>query len=117
MAGLENSMVAANRDRFAAQWLASHKLTKEAKAVLRWGAKIYEAFYANAGYLNWPKYKISLWDCGWYQIRKSLKDNDMASANLAGLAAAHKLLGQKILPELDEYGILSSAEHYFEDES
>ena len=41
--------------------------------------KLYRFFYSNIENIDREKFKISLWDSGFWQIRKSLKDVKLAS--------------------------------------
>jgi hypothetical protein len=114
---VQKRLVVANSDRFAAKWISSYKLSQESQEVFDVAEKVYKAFYANLGSLRYPKYKITSWDAGFYQIRKSLEEAGIAKNELTELYEAHKLLGKAILPRIYEYGFLSGKQFLYEDEA
>jgi hypothetical protein len=113
---LRDSLSAAKNDRYAAKWLHAHELTAQAREVLTTGKNIYQLFYAKSASLPWPQYKISYWDCGWYQIRMALKQHGDAQELMDKLAAQHQALGEQILPHISRFGFLQGAERYYANE-
>jgi len=113
---VQNSLVAANSDRFAAKWLSAHRLSREAQAVITVAKEIYKGFYANLGNLRHPKYRITSWDAGFCQIRRSLEEAGIALDNISKMHEAHKSLGKAILPRIYEYGFLSGKQVFYADE-
>ena len=102
--------LATGDDRFMARWLDGRKLSAEAVAVLDAGRAVYEFYFANLNKLDTPKYKISTWDAGWWQIRNALADQNLGDDLLAAVKTAHDALKAKLLPQLPEYGFIA-AEH------
>lgn len=92
------------QDRFAALWLAEHagELSVEARAVLAAAQKVYRLFYEKFSALDVADLKVEDWDAGWYQVRMAVKDFE----ELAALKLAHKILGEKLLPQIYELGFL-----------
>lgn len=113
---VQDSFNAAKGNRFLATWLKGKVLTREAQDVMDSGKEIYELFYKHLSGLPWPQYKISTWDVGWYQIRRSLTDSDLASNLLKKLQAQMTLLERSTLPRMYEYGFMQGAEHLFADD-
>ncbi|MCL2755357.1 MAG: hypothetical protein FWD35_06555, partial [Oscillospiraceae bacterium] len=91
-------------------------LSEKAQAVIDSAREVYEEFYANLGSLRFPKYKITNWDAGFYQVRKSLEEADTALDELELLYEAHRKLGGVILPRIYEYGFLSGGQSLYADE-
>ena len=102
--------LAAGDDRFLARWLDGRKLSAEAEAVLEAGKAVYQFYFANLNKLDTPKYKISTWDAGWWQIRSALADQNLGDDILAAVKEKHAALKAKLLPQLPEYGFIA-AEH------
>ena len=102
--------LAAGDDRFMARWLEGRALSAEATAVLAAGRAVYEFYFANLNKLDTPKYKISTWDAGWWQIRSALTDQNLGDDLLAAVKEKHAALKAKLLPQLPEYGFIA-AEH------
>ena len=61
--------------------------------------------------LDCKKYKIDTYDAGWYQIRNSLKD---AGFSVEEIQQPMKELGEKLLPQIYEFGFLNDDVTYFE---
>ncbi len=74
------------------------------------GRAVYEFYFANLNKLDTPKFKISTWDAGWWQIRNALADQNLGDDLLAAVKTAHDALKAKLLPQLPEYGFIA-AEH------
>lgn len=68
-----------DRNRFVCNYMKSRNLSLESKSVLDIGRSIYKYFFENIDCVNKEKFKISLWDVGFWQIRKSLKDAFLAN--------------------------------------
>jgi len=102
--------LAAGDDRFMARWLDGRKLSAGAAAVLEAGRTVYEFYFANLNKLDTPKFKISTWDAGWWQIRSALADQNLGDDLLAAVKEKHAALKAKLLPQLPEYGFIA-AEH------
>ena len=97
-------------DRFVALWLTNHELSPEAQAVLAAGSEIYRYFYENLPQLDTTKFKIATWDAGWWQIRSSLADRELAGELFAKLKSAHSALKAKILPQISAGGFIACSE-------
>mgnify|MGYP002624028715 CR=1 FL=1 len=99
-------------ERFAAKWILANRkdFSVESLRVLDCGREIYKYFYANFLELNFAKWKIFDWDAGWYQVRMSLKE---ICYDFEKFSALHKLLGEKILPQIYELGFLRDEVKYF----
>ena len=106
----------ATEDRYMAQYLNTLQFSEEAQKVLKQAENVYRLFYEESASLTWPKFKISTWDVGWYQIRMSLLDKNIGEEELTTLSLLHKELGKQILPRLKQYGFVGSYETFFVDE-
>jgi hypothetical protein len=113
---MQNNLAAAKDNRFVAEWLAAQELSPEAKAVLQKGELVYQKFYESLVSLPFPKYKISYWDAGLYQIRNALQEAGLAYTEIANMNEENKKLGAKLLPQLYDLGFLQGREHIFEEE-
>ena len=74
-------------------------ISKEALELIDIGKELYKFFYSNIYQIDREKFKISLWDTGFWQIRKSLKDKKLASDILKKLKAKRDNLKNNILKE------------------
>ena len=74
-------------------------ISKEALELIDIGKELYKFFYSNIYQIDREKFKISLWDPGFWQIRKSLKDKKLASDILKKLKAKRDNLKNNILKE------------------
>jgi hypothetical protein len=99
--GLRNA-----RDRFVASWLQNAELSPEANELLRAGKDVYKCFYRDINTLRTPKFKISQWDSGWWQIRNALADQNKAANELAQAVTARKGLQSKLLKQIYDYGFM-----------
>jgi hypothetical protein len=113
---IQDSIASAKDDRFAANWLSAHQVSQEASVVLSRAETVYMAFYENLTSLPYPKYKISYWDAGLYQIKSALREAGLIQSEVMRMNDANKELGKKILPQLYTLGFLQGQEHMFEDE-
>ena len=78
-------------------------ISKEALELIDIGKELYKFFYSNINKIDIEKFKISLWDTGFWQIRKSLKDKKLASDILKKLKAKRDNLKNNILKETDNF--------------
>jgi hypothetical protein len=99
-------------DRFVADWLAHQKISKEAKAVLEQGKKVYQCYFENLNKIITKKMLVKTWDAGWYQIRQLLKEHHLGVNEIDTLNDVHKTLAEKILPQIESYGFLDKDEIY-----
>lgn len=104
--------LAREKDRFAAEWLRSKKLSTEAEKVLIEARSIYKKFYERLNDLDRKKYLIEAWDAGWYQIRKSLEDAKLFEGER--LKEAFDRLSEKLLPQIYSLGFLRDEVKYFD---
>lgn len=113
---LNSSLSSNDKDRFAAIWLKSHVLSAEASYVLSSGTDVYKEFFEKSASLPWPQMKISRWDVGWYQARRSLTEAGEGSERLEKLADSHRSLGRKIADQLAAFGFITGQETMFADQ-
>lgn len=111
---LSESMKSDTRDRYASTWLSKQVLSTESMAVVDAGRLVYQDFFEKSVKLPWPKFKISHWDAGWYQIRRALESSEESEEKLDSLYTKHAILGRSILPRLYEYGFMLGKEEFFE---
>ncbi len=103
---IKTSLLAASDDRFVALWLQKQAFSAEAKAVLEAGKALWRFYFEHLSQLNSPKFKISTWDAGWWQIRNALADQNLGSELLENLKTKHKLLKDKLLTQVYGLGFL-----------
>jgi hypothetical protein len=101
-----------DQNRFVADWLSKNDLSDEAKQVIKKAEIVYKLFYANLNLMATHKWKIEVWDAGWYQIRRCLTEHNIATDELKELSKANEQLANKILPQIEEYGFLDKDEIY-----
>jgi len=106
MSDIALQIAAANENRFFATWLTGKILSNESKTVIKNAKKLYMKFYENLNRIPWMDYKISFWDVGLWQVKAATKDRDFAIKERANLRDTHKILGEKILPQLYQYGFI-----------
>ncbi len=94
-------------DTFVANWLLGRNLSNEAKDVLTKGKEIYKFYFANLGQVRTTKFKIETWDAGWWQIRNVLADVNLGKEMFDEIKILHNKLKVKILPKINEYGIMT----------
>lgn len=98
--------------RFESEFMSSYlkklKLSKEAKAVLDEGRKLWKLYHSTKFEKKIrDEYKLNRPDVGWYQIRKSLEDNaDNMTVDFAPFKEAFNALTEKIHPLVYDYGFL-----------
>ncbi len=93
-------------DSYVAKWLSGRDLSPEAASVIRKGKQIYQFYFENLGQIPTTQFKIENWDAGWWQIRNALGDVNLGKELLTVLKLYHNELREKILPEIQAYGIL-----------
>ena len=91
-----------NEKRFAFEYLKNKEkiMTKESFDLLNSGKELYKFFYENIEKINLNKYKISLWDCGFWQIRKSLKEIKIGLDILDKIKLKREILRENIFKEV-----------------
>jgi hypothetical protein len=94
------------KNTYISEYLRKQTLSKEAKEALNAGREIYRFYFENINKLRTPKYKIETYDAGWWQIRMALNEQHLAEELFTILKEKHNLLKRKILPQLNEYGII-----------
>lgn len=89
------------QDRFVAIYIEENKkyLSKEAIDLLEKGKELYKFFYSNIDSINKEKFKILLFDVGFWQIRKSLKDAKIGVSLLKEIKYYRDVLRENILKE------------------
>ena len=94
-----------NRKRFIHEYLKNKEkiITKESLSLLNSGKELYKFFYENIDKINLNKYKISLWDCGFWQIRKSLKEAKLGIDILNNLKIKRDILRENILKNTSQF--------------
>lgn len=110
---ISNQLFAANEDRFLAKWIAEHTLSSEAQDLLSKAKELYKCVYSKLATISWLDYKIELWDIGWYQIKEAAKAIPEAEPMLEEVRKGVRILADKILPQISEYGFLPPDISYF----
>ena len=105
---IKADVFAKHDDRFAAKWINKNIkiMSPEAIEVLREAKKLYASFYEHLNELPWPKYKVSKWDTGWWQIRMALGDGGIGYEEREALKISHKKLGKILLEDIYKYGFI-----------
>jgi len=98
-----NDSMQNDENRFLTNWFENNELSNEAMQVLNLGKEIYKIFFQNLNQICKSKYKIETWDAGWWQIRNSLKDMNLATNLFANLKILHNNLKHKILTQVYYY--------------
>ena len=98
---------------FMVQYLKNKRLSKEAKAVLDEGKKLWKAFFLINDVRNVKdELKLNRSDVGWYQIRNALKkrneSGDYIPVSFKPFEEAYKTLTEKLHPQVYELGFLKS---------
>lgn len=93
-------------DRFVARWLDEHELSDEARALQWAGEAVYKLYYAHLNALRTSLVRAETWDAGWWQIRKALSDQSLATEELLATKVALDTLRQKLLPQMEAFGFL-----------
>ena len=94
-----------NEKRFCFEYLENNSeyISDEASELIKAAEKLYKYFYSNIEKINREKFKISLWDSGFWQIRKSLKDVKLASDILKELKNKRNILKNNISKHTDDF--------------
>lgn len=94
-----------NEKRFAFIYIKENKkyISNEAFELINASKELYKYFYSNIDKINTDKFKITLWDSGFWQIRKSLKDAKLASDILKNIKKKREALKKNILKEIDNF--------------
>ncbi|RAR74170.1 hypothetical protein [Flavobacterium aciduliphilum] len=96
---------------FMVQYLKDKKLSTEAKAVLKEGKKLWQAYFAHTDVRAVrEELKLNRPDVGWYQVRNALKrrneSGDFAPISFKPFEEAYKTLTEKLQPMVYELGFL-----------
>jgi hypothetical protein len=93
-----------------ARYIAQLKLSKEAKAVLDEGRKLWRKFHATRFEKKIrDEFKLNRPDVGWYQIRRALEANaESESVDFEPFKEAYDDLGSKLRPQVYELGFLQA---------
>lgn len=96
---------------FMVQYLKDKKLSKEAKAVLQEGKKLWQAYFAHTDVRAVrDELKLNRPDVGWYQVRNALKkrneSGDYIPVSFKPFEEAYKTLTEKLQPMVYELGFL-----------
>ena len=94
-----------NDKRFVSEYLKSKEkiMTKESSDLINLGKELYSFFYGNIEKLNFKKFEISLWDAGFWQIRKSLKDAKIGLNIFDKLKLKRDFVRNNIFGEIDRF--------------
>jgi len=93
---------------FMSGYIAKLKLSKEAKAVLDEGKKLWKKYHATSFEKKIrDEFKLNRPDVGWYQIRRALEANsDNEAVDFDPFRDAYGILTQKLRPQVYELGFL-----------
>lgn len=94
---------------FMVQYLKGKKLSKEAKAVLNEGKKLWQAYFAQTDdHHTRQELKLNRADVGWYQIRKALeaRSKDGIPVDFSPFKTAYDALSDKLRPQVFELGFM-----------
>lgn len=94
-----------NDKRFVSEYFKNKEkiMTKESSDLINIGKELYSFFYGNIEKLNLKKFEISLWDAGFWQIRKSLKDAKIGLNILNELKLKRDFVRNNIFGEIDRF--------------
>ena len=94
-----------NDKRFVNKYLKNKEkiMTKESADLINIGKELYKFFYRNIEKINLKKFEISLWDAGFWQIRKSLKDAKIGLNILEELKLKRDIVRDNIFLEIDRF--------------
>ncbi len=98
---------------FMVQYLAGKRISKEAKAVMAEGLKIWKMYFATEFSRDiYEQYKLNRSDVGWYQIRNALKEHgkqwDTGRIKFTEFNEAYERLSAKLRNNVYEFGFLKS---------
>ncbi len=91
--------------RFVNEYLKNKEkiVTKESFDLLNIGKELYNFFYGNIESVDLNKFKISLWDTGFWQIRKSLKDAKIGLNILNEIKLKREVVKNNIFKEIYKF--------------
>ena len=94
-----------NDKRFVNEYLKNKEkiMTKESADLINTGKELYQYFYRNVEKIDLKKFEISLWDAGFWQIRKSLKDAKIGLNILEELKLKRDIVRDNIFVEIDKF--------------
>ena len=94
-----------NDKRFVNEYLKNKEkiMTKESADLINIGKELYQFFYRNIEKFDLKKFEISLWDAGFWQIRKSLKDAKIGLNILKELKLKRDIVRDNIFVEIDKF--------------
>ena len=94
-----------NDKRFVNEYLKNKEkiMTKESADLINIGKELYQFFYRNIEKIDLKKFEISLWDAGFWQIRKSLKDTKIGLNILEELKLKRDIVRDNIFVEIDKF--------------
>ena len=94
---------------FMVQYLKGKKQSKEAKAVLSEGKKLWQAYFAQTdNHTTRQELKLNRADVGWYQMRKALeaRGEDGVPVDFSPFKTAYEALSDKLRPQVFELGFM-----------
>lgn len=96
---------------FMVQYIKDKKLSKEAKAVLAEGKKLWKVYFEHTDVRTVrDELKLNRADVGWYQIRNALKkrneSGDFVPVSFKSFEEAYKAMSEKLQPMVYELGFL-----------
>ena len=93
---------------FMRRYLATRKLSPEAKGVLVAGRVVWESYFQSVDARSVrEKLQLNRPDVGWYQIRNALKARGaLGSSGMATLITAYATLTEKLRPQIYQHGFL-----------
>ena len=94
-----------NDKRFVNEYLKNKEkiMTKESVDLINIGKELYQFFYRNIEKISLKKFEISLWDVGFWQIRKSLKDAKIGLNILEELKLKRDIVRDNIFVDIDKF--------------
>ena len=92
-------------EAFFYRWLKGRALSQEAEKVMQ-AARDFYAYCYRGG-------MAEIWDAGYPQLRAAADEGGRALLN--GLKAAHKALGNVLLPKMYDYGFIPADVEYFKE--
>ena len=78
-------------------------ISKESLDLINISKELYSFFYRNIERIDLKKFEISLWDAGFWQIRKSLKDAKIGFNILNELKLKRNIVRNNIFGEIDRF--------------
>ena len=113
---MRHQIYSANEDRFLATWISSHNLSPESSMVMTAARALYQAVYSQFNDTYWNDAQMETWDFGLAQIKKAIKNTDVAQSELKVLKEVHKKLRDKLLQKIYEYGFMDEDVTYYDSE-